>query len=247
MPSLGGAQSPMYTGQFHNAFMDARALLSDWNAFLSSFSPRYITTADGERVEVFARTRYNDATAGSEWFTVSNTSTADTLKVRVSEGRIACPDLTGYSTATPAIAKFLRTLTVAAAELTVTATCGVYCKITVEELTDSAARDYAGEDTGGLVTVTVKMRNKIWRATAGEIIISPTAPADTDETSHVLLANVTVTDGAITILPRHRGLIFAPAVTLAYGADPTVETETESYTVCNTGTPVTVTFIAVPE
>lgn len=237
----------MYAGQLHNAVTDVRNLLSDWNEFLSTFSPVYITTADGRRVEVLARTRYDDAAAGSEWFTVTDASADDTLKVSVSAGRIACPDLAGYDSATPAIAKFLRTLTVEAAELTITGTCGVYCKITAEELTDDAARDYDGEDAGGLITVTVKMRSKIWRATEGEIIVSTDAPTDTDEAGHVLLADVTVTDGALTILPRHRGLIFAPAITLIYGADPTVETETESYTVCDDGTPVTVTFIAVAD
>ncbi len=181
----------------------------------------------------------------AEWFNVTNTSDEDGLKVTVAEGRIACPDLTGYSTATPTIAKFMRTLTVAELELVVTVTCGVYCKLTVEELTDSTNRDYEDEDAAGIIGVTVKMRNKIWRVTAGEIILSTTAPTDTSSLAHVLLADITVVDGVMSIQSRHSGLIFAPSLTVAYGEDPVVTSETKTYSVCDNGVVGSATFIAV--
>lgn len=244
-PPLMGDPPPSYPGGLHSAVADIHELLGGWNDFLSTFSPRYITDADGNRVEVLARTRYT-GDPPSEWFAISNISTRGTFKIRINEGRIISPNPTGAADATPSITAFLRELTVEAKESAVVDGDKVWVKITATEI--AVANDYDGADTDEYVSVTFKPRSKIWHATAGLIVVQTATPTPSASEGWVLLGEITITAGVLKITPRHRGAIFAPVFTAPYSADPVITTgfSTATYTICDSGSAVDVEFVIVP-
>ncbi len=182
----------------------------------------------------------------ADWFTVSSIGTSDAPQIRVLEGRIACPDVTGADAAAPSITSFLRELAVPSKDFSVSDGSNVYCKITAGVMT--VANAYTATDADEYVSVTVNMNAKLLRALSGEIVVMSGDPPATETEGYVLLAEISITDGAMQIRQRHRGTIFAGSVTAPYGADPEITTgfSTAAYTICDSGSAVDVEFVVVP-
>jgi len=222
---------------------EAIAKLYEW---LREYTEARLEYEDGSEATFLAKDLIQGTATAADWFTVSSIGTADAPQIRVREGRIACPDVNGASGDPPSIASFLRELTVPSKDFAVSDGSKVYCKINAGEMT--AAYVYEDTDPDEYISITVNMNSKIWRALSGEIVVQNGAPPASATAGYVLLAEISITDGAMTISQRHRGTIFAGAVTAAYGADPIVTTglSQATYTICNSGSAVDVDFVVIP-
>ena len=228
----------------HRSLSDVHDLLHKINQFLQTFTPNYIVTGDGKKVETLTRTEIGLSTAGSLWFSVTNTSEGDTFTVSVNEGRILAPDTSGIGSDPPVVTGLLKEYTVdGVTDLEVEDGSLICLKLTV---THPAAATFepVGEDDD-FVSVTVTMDVHRFYSTTGEIVAITTIPEPTATTTHITLAEIKITDGVMTIKQRHDSAITVPAIItpVLKTVSVTSALTTANHWTCDVGTAEEVTFI----
>lgn len=242
-PPLAGTPPPTYPSALHRSLSDIHDLLQKLNQFLQTFAPNYIVTGDGKKVETLTRTEIGVSTAGSLWFSVTNTSEGDTFTVHVNEGRILGPDTSGLNTDPPTVAGLLKEYTVDAADLDVEDGSVIYLKLAVT--TGSHTFTVNGNDPDDFVDITVSMLVTTFSCVAGELVAQTTAPTPSASEAFITIAEIEITDGVMSILPRHTGAVPVPALVAPTLNAATVTSffSTADYWTCNNGTAEEVTFI----
>jgi hypothetical protein len=193
------------------------------------------------------------------WFGVEDTSEGEVFSVTINEGRITAPDLAGINSADPTPTAFLREITVEGNDFEVVDGSKIYLKITAEPV--DIENEYTNEEQvddpeGGpsasgstykvpdLITVSTWVKGRVWGAVSGELIMSTTEPENTDTIGHVLLTEIEITDGKMTIKRRRTGGVDVTTIAAAFGDDVEVDANIEDHQVCVDGEAHDASFLA---
>jgi len=76
------------------------------------------------------------------------------------------------------------------------------------------ANGQAGSTVTFTTYTTATIRRKTWACTAAAILKQSTTPTDTDTLSHILLAEIGITDSVITVEQRHDGIVMAYPISI---------------------------------
>jgi hypothetical protein len=76
------------------------------------------------------------------------------------------------------------------------------------------ANGQAGQTVVFTNYTTATIRRKTWACTAAAVIKQSTTPSDTDTLSHILLAEIGITDSVITVEQRHDGIVMAYPISI---------------------------------
>jgi len=243
-PPLGGNPPPTYPSAVHACLRDIHDLLGRTNEFLQTFRPNYIRTGDGKRVETLTRTSIDGDSTATDWFSVTDTSSDGDYTVSIEEGRILAPDTSGLNADPPTVAGLLKEYTVEAVEgLAVADGFTVYLKLAVT----SASHTFTvnGDDPDDFVDITVEQLVTTFSSISGTIIAQSAVPTPSASEAFITLAQITITDGVMTIKQRHRGALVVPALIIPTLNAATVASffSTADYWTCDSGTATEVTFL----
>ena len=222
---------------------DSGAGLRAVQDFLRKYREVDIETADGQIATCLVRRiRPKTAVESTDWFAVTNISTDSAFRVKVNEGRLLVPDTAGVGSDPPTVTGLAVELPVTGAELDVTDGAIIYVKVTTEHPAAAVFSVTAEDDD--YVSVTVAMDVHRFYALSGELVALTAAPAPSATESFVTVAEISITDGKMNIMPR-RGAITVPAIVtpVLKTASVTSALTTASYWTCNAGTAEEVTFV----
>lgn len=228
--------------------------------YLSQYEERFVTLDSGERVMIMARR----AGGGGEtltdylWFATDDITVNGAFRIRVGPGRFSCTEVTGIDSDPPTVAQFVREVSVAGGEFSVTNGSSVYLKITAAQLDSSleydnegqSPADPAGGPTGGatytaeeLITVTVTNKGRVFYALSGEIVVTSTPPTGDATTGYILLTDIEIAGKTMTIKRRRRSVDIG-TITGVYGGPVVVDANTEDQLTCVSGEEKTCTYLA---
>jgi len=222
---------------------DASSAIRSLQDFLRRYKDTDIKTADGKIVTVLARRNRTSEHAVTDYFSVSDISTADQAKVRVAAGIIRAPDISGCDSDPPTIGAILKEYPVAGVDLDVSDGSRIYVKITTESGSSFTVTLTAESDD--YVSVETEETVKVFTGTSGEIVALTSAPTPSALLSYALIAVVSVTNGSVRFTEEHPGAITVPAVIIPR---PTSLTATSAigganYWTCVDGTPTEASFL----
>lgn len=231
--------------------------------FTSNYQEVEFTTADGQKLMALCQRR-GDAAAEADfgWFKVTDITTAKDKKdglfrVVMSESYFTAANTAGISSGSPAIAAFVREIKVPLKSFEVTDGDKIFLKVTAEQVdieneytNEDQEDDPAGGPDGGgtysvpeLITVKVENKCRVWSTTSGEFILSKTAPSNSATVGHILLTEIKIEEGVMTIMMRRRAVDIG-TVSAAFGGNPVLDANIEDQLVCIDGESHECSYIA---
>lgn len=248
-PPLGGIPPSGYASALHQSYADTAALLNAYNIYFQGFVETTILDAEGRKLTILARrlgTGAASATDSTKWFAVSDTSTEDVFRVRVNEGRILAPDTAGIEGDPPSVGALAKEYPVEGVELEVADGTFIYLRISTTQA-DHEHEYESQPDDDAVVALTSRVTHKerVFSGTSAVVVTHAGEASSSSSQSFVLLAEISITDGVMRIIPRHEGLVTVPTLSVSYGAPPVItgDFNESQFEVCDSGTPKSVTFL----
>lgn len=202
---------------------------------------------DGTTAKILASDLVPGNITNERYFTVSNISTADKIKIRVADGSFTAPDVSGIVQESPTLAALMKSFPVDGGDYEAADGSKVYLKLTVTKtMVERAPTSEGGGGTvDGLLTVSGNVSLMVWHATEGIVVVQAGDATNTEELCYIKLATITVADGSVSIRQHRDGEIDTPVV-YSLTSSLALSGEVQELTVCIDGSPEPRLFITAP-